>query len=184
VQLTILKRLQINSIPAELIEGRMRRKMRITLAAIVLTACMAPLAAAQTPTVDHWTPSQILGKAAELDPKAHGPDGAASTKLEEYPNHYTMVALRHKDGGAEIHENFADFFYVVKGQATLLTGGVLQDAKTVAPGEIRGSAVQNSEQKTILNVGDVVHIPAGVPHQLLVAADSTFVYFVIKVKEK
>jgi mannose-6-phosphate isomerase-like protein (cupin superfamily) len=157
--------------------------MRITIAAIVFTACMAPLAPAQAPTVDHWTPSQILAKAAELDPKAHGPDGAASTKLEEYPNHYTMVALRHKDGGGELHENFADFFYVVKGHATLLTGGALQDAKAVAPGELRGSAVLNGAQ-TILNVGDVVHIPAGVPHQLLVATNSTFVYFVIKVKEK
>lgn len=157
--------------------------MRITLAAIVLTACMAPQAQAQAPTVDHWTPSQILAKASELDPKAHGPDGTASTKLEEYPNHYTMVALRHKNGGAELHENFADFFYVVKGHATLLTGGPLQDEKTVSPGELRGTAVE-SGARTVLNKGDVVHIPAGVSHQLLIPTGSTFVYFVIKVKEK
>ncbi len=157
--------------------------MRVIIAAIVLAACMAPLAAAQSPTVDHWTPAEILAKAAELEPKAQGPDGAASTKLTEYPNHYTMVALRHKNGGAEIHENYADFFYVVKGHATLMTGGALQDERTASPGELRGTAVLNGAQ-TILNKGDVVHIPAGVSHQLLIAPNSTFVYFVIKVKEK
>jgi len=128
--------------------------MRITLATIVLMACTSSLASAQTPTIDHWTPAQIMAKAAELEPKAHGPDGAASTKLTEYPNHYTMVALRNKNGGAEIHDDYADFFYVVKGHGTLV------------------------------NKGDVVHIPAGVSHQLLISAGSTFVYFVIKVKEK
>jgi quercetin dioxygenase-like cupin family protein len=35
-----------------------------------------------------------------------------------------------------------------------------------------------------LNPGDVVHIPATVPHQMLVPDGSTFIYFVIKVKEK
>ena len=153
--------------------------MRLTL--IALFACTASLASAQA--IDHWTPAQILAQAVQLEPKAQGPDGAASTKLTEYPNHYTMVALRHKNGGAEIHDNYADFFYVVKGHGTLLTGGPVQDEKIVSPGEHRGSALQGGAQ-TVLNKGDVVHIPAGVSHQLLISAGSTFVYFVIKVKEK
>jgi len=153
--------------------------MRLTL--IALFACTASLASAQA--IDHWTPAQILAQAAQLEPKAQGPDGAASTKLTEYPNHYTMVALRHKNGGAEIHDNYADFFYVVKGHGTLLTGGPVQDEKIVSPGEHRGSALQGGAQ-TVLNKGDVVHIPAGVSHQLLIPAGSTFVYFVVKVKEQ
>lgn len=153
--------------------------MRLTL--IALFACTASLASAQA--IDHWTPAQILAQAAQLEPKAQGPDGAASTKLTEYPNHYTMVALRHKNGGAEIHDNYADFFYVVKGHGTLLTGGPVQDEKIVSPGEHRGSALQGGAQ-TVLNKGDVVHIPAGVSHQLLIPSGSTFVYFVVKVKEQ
>ena len=153
--------------------------MRLTL--IALFACTASLASAQA--IDHWTPAQILAQAAQLEPKAQGPDGAASTKLTEYPNHYTMVALRHKNGGAELHENYVDVFYVVKGHGTLLTGGPVQDEKIVSPGEHRGSALQGGAQ-TVLNKGDVVHIPAGVSHQLLIPAGSTFVYFVVKVKEQ
>jgi mannose-6-phosphate isomerase-like protein (cupin superfamily) len=94
-----------------------------------------------------------------------------------------MVGLRHKDGGGEIHENFADFFFVVQGSATLLTGGTLENAKTASPGEIRGTSVKNGTSTT-LSQGDVVHIPAGLPHQLLVPEGSTFIYYVIKVKER
>jgi mannose-6-phosphate isomerase-like protein (cupin superfamily) len=156
--------------------------MQTKLVILAIAACALP-AAAQTLTVNHVTQSQIIQKANDLEPKAQGPDRAASTKLEEYPNHYTMVALRHKDGGGEIHENFADFFFVVQGSATLLTGGTLENPKTEKPGEIRGSSLQNGTS-TSLSQGDFVHIPAGLPHQLLIPQGSTFIYYVIKVKEK
>jgi mannose-6-phosphate isomerase-like protein (cupin superfamily) len=160
-------------------------KKQIAMSAIAVS--LVPIAHAQALKVDHFTPDQIIAKAKELEPKAQGPDKAASTKLDEYPNHYTMVALRHKDGGAELHENFADIFYIVQGRATLVTGGSIADAKTGPVGEVRGSAVSGSAvsggEHTTLAPGDVVHIPAGLSHQLLLK-DDTFVYFVIKVKEK
>lgn len=55
-----------------------------------------------------------------------------------------------------------DLFFVVQGKAKLLTGGTVQDGNTVSPGEIRGKAVVNGVG-TILNQGDIVHIPATVP---------------------
>lgn len=153
------------------------------IAALAVTACVASFAPAQTVKVDHFTQSQLLEKAQALNAKAQGPGGSASTKIDEYPNHFTMISLRHQDGGAEVHENFADFFYVVQGHATLLSGGTVQDSKPANPGETRGSNVVNGD-RTELNPGDFVHIPAGVPHQLLIPKGDTFVYFVIKVKEK
>jgi mannose-6-phosphate isomerase-like protein (cupin superfamily) len=157
--------------------------MKMAIASIALAAFTLPFAVAQTLTVDHLTQSQLIEKAQELDAKAQGPDGMASSRLNEYPNHFTMISLRHKDGGAEIHENYADSFFVIRGSATLLTGGVVQDGKTVSPGEIRGKSVL-SGVATTLNQGDIVHIPATVPHQLLLPEGGTFIYFVIKVKEK
>jgi mannose-6-phosphate isomerase-like protein (cupin superfamily) len=142
---------------------------------------------AQTPavdhlSVDHLTPADIIAKAQELEPKAQK-GGSASVKLMDYPNHYTMVALRNKSGGAELHQNFADFFYIVRGKATLLTGGTIQDQTTSGPGEFKGSAVKGGTT-TELNEGDVVHIPAGVSHQMLLPQGGELVYFVIKVKEQ
>lgn len=157
--------------------------MRIEIAIIVMAACAVPMAAAQTPVAERLTQSQMIEQAQQLSAKAQGPSGTASARLSEYPDHYTMIALRHKDGGAEIHENFADFFLVVQGHATLVTGGSVEGGKEVSPGEFRGGTLRNGTSMT-LNPGDVVHIPATVPHQMLVPDGSTFIYFVIKVKEK
>jgi mannose-6-phosphate isomerase-like protein (cupin superfamily) len=157
--------------------------MKLTIASLALAASALPLAGAQTLTVDHLTQSQIIEKAQELNAKAQGPEGAASSKLNEYPNSFTMIALRGKNGGAEIHEDYADFFFVIRGSARLMTGGTVQDGKSVSAGEIRGKSVLNGVE-TALNQGDIVHIPATVPHQLLLPEGGTFLYFVIKVKER
>jgi mannose-6-phosphate isomerase-like protein (cupin superfamily) len=157
--------------------------MKLTIASLALAAYVLPFAGAQTLTVDHLTQNQLIEKAQELNAKAQGPEGTATSKLNEYPNSFTMIALRRKNGGAEIHENYADFFFVVKGNAKLLTGGTVPDGKTVSPGEIRGKSVLNGVETT-LNQGDIVHIPAAVPHQLLLPEGESFLYFVIKVKEK
>jgi mannose-6-phosphate isomerase-like protein (cupin superfamily) len=155
----------------------------IVAIATLLIAVMAPrVASAQAAIVDHLTQVDILQKAQELEQQA-SQSGSASVKLNEYPNHFTMVALRKKNGGAEIHQDYADFFLVVRGKATLLTGGVVVDQKTASPGETRGSGL-NGAASTPLQKGDVVHIPAKVPHQLLLPAHGEFVYFVIKVKEQ
>ena len=157
--------------------------MRLTIASLILAASAIPFAHAQTLTVDRLTQSQLIEKAQELKAKAQGPEGAASSKLHEYPNSFTMIALRGKNGGAEVHENYADFFFVVQGSAKLLSGGTVQDGKSVSEGEIRGKSVMNGGETT-LNQGDIVHIPASVPHQLLLPKGGTFLYFVIKVKER
>ena len=152
------------------------------IASIAVALSVVPVAAAQTIRVDHLTQRQLIDKAMELNAKALGSDGAASAKLDDYSNHFTMISLRHKDGGAEIHEEFADFFLVVRGHATLLTGGTVLNGKTVSPGEIRGTSLQDGT-RTALGQGDIVHIPATLSHQLLVPQGGTFIYFVIKVKE-
>ncbi len=157
--------------------------MRFVVASVMMGVLAIRMAGAQAPGVDHLTPSELLDKAQALEAKAQAGDGSASVKLSEYPNHYTMISLRHKNGGAEIHQEFSDLFFVVKGTATLLSGGDLENGKLASPGEMRGTAVKNGTP-TELNKGDVVHIPAGVAHQLLVAEGETFVYFVVKVKEK
>jgi len=52
--------------------------------------------------------------AAQIGPAG---DGAASETLREYPGHCAMLLFRSRDGAAEVHENFADVFYVLDGHA-------------------------------------------------------------------
>jgi mannose-6-phosphate isomerase-like protein (cupin superfamily) len=159
--------------------------MNFLLASTAVSMCALSLAAsakAQSPSVDQLTQAQLSEMAQKLEAEAKA-SGGASTKIADYPNHYTMIALREKSGGAEIHENFADFFFVVQGHATLVSNGSVVDPKTVSAGEIRGASLQGGTQQK-LNQGDVIHIPAGVSHQMLLAQGETITYFVIKVKEK
>ena len=131
---------------------------------------------------DHWSPAQLLERAQHLRQLAAQGEGSASETLEKYPHHYTMLAFRNRNGGAEVHQNYADLFYILDGHASVLTGGELVEPKTTAPGEIRGVSVKDGSRQE-LQAGDVVHIPAGTPHQMLVPDGQTVTYFVVKVQE-
>jgi mannose-6-phosphate isomerase-like protein (cupin superfamily) len=104
----------------------------------------------------------------------------AGQELERYGNHYTMLALRTATGSSEIHEREADVFMIVSGQATLVTGGKIVNPHTEKPGEIRGSSIEGGERRRVAE-GDIVHIPAKTPHQLLIENGKPFTYFVVKV---
>ena len=158
--------------------------MRTWLSTVIPTALLLLTTgvSAQTMTSDHWSKDKLLERAQHLRQLAAQGDGSASETLEKYPHHYTMLAFRAKNGGSELHQNFADLFVILDGNATLLTGGEIVDEKTTAPGEIRGTAVKGGAEQE-LKAGDAVHIPAGTPHQMLLAAGQTVTYFVVKIEE-
>lgn len=138
---------------------------------------------AQNMKLDHWTRSELLDRAQHLKKIALQGDGSASQILEKYPRHYTMLAYRSRSGGAELHQKYADLFYILDGRATIVSGGHVESPKTSAPGEIRGTAVAGGSTQDV-SAGDVVHIPAGVPHQMLLPEGGTVTYFVVKIQEK
>jgi mannose-6-phosphate isomerase-like protein (cupin superfamily) len=160
----------------------MKKVTRILLPAAFMLLSMgaSPQVMTSNQTSELWTPAKLLEQAQHLRQLAAKGDGSASEKLEDYPHHYTMLAFRSRSGGAELHENFTDLFYILEGHGTLVTGGEVADAKTTAPGEIRGSSVKGGASREF-KTGDVVHIPAGVPHQMLLGDGETVTYFVVKI---
>ena len=82
-------------------------------------------------------------------------------------------------GNVEIHTNDTDIFYIMDGSATFVTGGTAEGTKTTAPGEIRGDKIVGGVPRH-LEKGDVIVIPAGVPHWFT-EVSGTFLYFVVKV---
>lgn len=141
-----------------------------------------PKAAAPKNPVDHWSPAILLERAAYLRKLAKHGDGSASETLKEYPQHCAMLSFRSRDGEVELHERFADLFCVLAGKATLITGGVVNGARTVALGETRGVSIEGGVKQT-LRAGDVAHVPAGTPHQMLVKPEDTITCLVMKVQE-
>ena len=131
---------------------------------------------AQNSNVDIWTAHdlQSMGQTLAKEGKPF-----AARDLTRYGNHYTMLAMREATGSSELHEHEADIFVVESGQATIVTGGKLVNPHTQKSGELRGSSISGGERHT-LAAGDIIHIPAGVPHQVLIEK-APFDYFVVKV---
>jgi mannose-6-phosphate isomerase-like protein (cupin superfamily) len=140
---------------------------------------IAPLTAAGPDGFAQWTSAQLKGYEKKLAPKINEKK-IASESLGRFGNHSFMVAHREGDGEAELHETQADVFFVQSGAATLVVGGTVVDPKTTAPGEIRGPSIKDGEEKK-LGAGDMVHIPAKMPHQLLVARGKQVTYAVVKI---
>lgn len=143
---------------------------------------IAPKPRANKGPVDHWSPAILMERAAYLRKIARLGDGSASEMLKEYPQHYAMLSFRSRSGEAEVHERFADLFCVLAGTATLVTGGVVTGAQLVESGETRGKSIEGGARQT-LRAGDLAHVPAGTPHQMLLAGEDTITCVVMKVQE-
>ena len=106
---------------------------------------------------------------------------AKGAVLFDHSDKYMVHASRRtQPGGVEIHNDDADIVYVLDGTATLVTGGKPLDAKLIAPGELRGSGIEGGETRE-LKKGDVVIVPAGVPHWFQ-QVSNPFLYYVVKAR--
>ena len=150
-------------------------------AVLLLSLVWGKGASAQAMKSDHWSHAELMQRVKHLQALA-AEKGVASETLEKYPHHFTMLAFRNRSGGGEQHQNYADIFFIVDGSATLATGGEIVDPKTTGPGETLGTSVKGGSRQE-LKAGDVVHIPAGMPHQMVLANGTTVTYFVVKVEE-
>jgi mannose-6-phosphate isomerase-like protein (cupin superfamily) len=76
----------------------------------------------------------------------------------------------------------ADVMIVQSGEATLVYGGEIVDAKTTAPNEVRGPSIRGGTSVHVA-AGDVIHFAAGVPHQWLVAPGKQITYLVVHIAD-
>ena len=70
---------------------------------------------------------------------------------------------RDKPGQVEVHDKEMDVVYMIDGSATLVTGGTMVGGKNNSPGQWLGTDITGGTTQQLVK-GDVVVIPAGVPH--------------------
>ena len=158
--------------------------MRVALAlAFTLSVGPTSVALAQNPpaSVPHsnavqiFTPKDIAAKGDSL------PAGASAFKwLVQWDGLSSMVSRRDSSGVPERHEQFGDIFVVQRGHARLVSGGSTEGDRSVSAGEWRGGTIHGGTEAE-LHPGDIVVIPAGVPHQVILPQGERFHYFVFKV---
>ena len=148
---------------------------------VLLAVSASWLAAADPAGFAQWKGAELKGYEAKLAPKMDARK-IASEPLGSFGNHNLMIIHREGGGQAEYHEKQADLFIVQSGEATLIVGGTVVDPKTTEPNEIRGPSIKDGVSKH-LGPGDVVHIAAKTPHQLMLDAGKQITYAVMKVNE-
>jgi len=111
-------------------------------------------------------------------PKGMPPGGIK--ERADFGDHLLEISHREVDGKCELHKVKADVIVIQTGTATLVTGGEVIDPKDTAPNEIQGSGIKGG-MKHEVGPGDVIEIPAGVPHQFFVAPGTQITYLVVKV---
>jgi uncharacterized RmlC-like cupin family protein len=128
---------------------------------------------------DHWTVKQFASHEETLHKAMK--NGLASETLGTWGNHLLLKTRREGSSGqAELHEKYADLIVVQSGQATIIIGGKIINGQITAASEIRGTSIEGGEKQS-LKAGDVVHVPAKTPHQVLLDPGQTLDYVVLKV---
>jgi len=94
-------------------------------------------------------------------------------------NHWLMLVLQADTvNPPEMHAHEVDIYIAVEGAAQLTLDGELEGAEEVSPGQFKGGRIVGG-RTVALAAGDVVHIPAQVPHQLTTRG-TTYKQFVVK----
>jgi mannose-6-phosphate isomerase-like protein (cupin superfamily) len=99
--------------------------------------------------------------------------------LVSAPDYIVSCSHRSGPGQVELHEKETDVIYVVDGEATFVTGGSMIGGKTTRVGQMMGSDMQGGETRH-LSKGDVIVVPAGMPHWFK-EVPSSISYYVVKV---
>lgn len=157
--------------------------MKAFAAAAFLCGSMATVAQSGDPAGFHyWSHDDLQKMTNALAPQMDAHKLKSQTIVTD-GNHRFLISHREGVGESEFHETEQDVVYVQSGHATLIYGGKMVDGKTTAPGEIRGTGIDGGEKKP-LGPGDVVVIPANIPHQFNPQPGEPFNYFVVKITDQ
>jgi len=152
-------------------------KLLFVVLAAILTFAML-LAAADPDGYAQYSTADLKTRVDAAKPDDHK---VRMDRVANWGNHSLLAIRREADGEAEVHDTQVDVIFVKSGEGTLILGGTVVEPRTTAPGEIRGKSIKGGVSKKMA-AGDVLHIPAKIPHQMLVPKSLSFE--VVKVDTK
>ena len=154
----------------------MKTTVRCFVGAALLLA--APLVAQQA-QFGLWSAAELNKRSAALATKV-GADRSSRETLADYGHHRFRLLYRDADGLPEQHDTLGDVGMVQSGEGTLQLGGEMIDRRAGSgAGEYVGTRLEGGTRHP-LGAGDVVHIPAGIPHSFLVPRGKHITYVLVK----
>ena len=142
--------------------------MKLSLiVASVFTICVVAGAQQDSSGVVHVDPAKVAAAIAK------------GGQLVERPDLLVSGSHREKGGQVEVHDKETDVLYIIEGDATFVTGGKMVGGKNTRPGQWLGTDITGGETRHLVK-GEVVVVPAGVPHWFKEVPKSVS-YYVVKV---
>jgi mannose-6-phosphate isomerase-like protein (cupin superfamily) len=151
----------------------MQMKRIAQLALLSLAGAPFAMAGDATPNI------QIFPAAALAAQTAQPKDGLVSSQFLNSPGGHVYLIRRDKTGITEVHMAFNDLIIVRSGHAKITVGGQVSGNTEEQPTEWRGGEIIGGKDYP-LSPGDVLFIPAGIPHRVLVAPKASVTYLAVK----
>ena len=149
------------------------RRLLLVISALALTV---PVGAQDPASPIVWTAKDL----AALETKIKGAvDPARHLGLERLLASGTLI-FRNGPSEAEIHTTLADFITVRSGEGYIQVGGEIVDAKTTAPGEMRGPSIRGGTRINFA-AGDSLYMPANMVHQFFVEPGKSYTMTIVKI---
>jgi mannose-6-phosphate isomerase-like protein (cupin superfamily) len=89
------------------------------------------------------------------------PDGGLANPVLTAERTKTFLVTRDKVGDTELHLEGIDNLVVLDGEATLVYGGDMKDARMITEGEFHGSSLLGDTKSVEIKKDDIIQIPAG-----------------------
>ena len=94
-----------------------------------------------------------------------------------------VLAMRRESGEVEYHDHTNHVFMMVEGEATLVVGGKMVDARRTAPDQMRAPSIEGGVTYH-LTKGDVITIPAKTPHWFKEVPTKTVAYYAVNIESE
>lgn len=116
--------------------------------------------------------------AGELASKVVQTVSGIGYQIPSSPGYKVLMIQRDKTGDAEVHAELNDTIIVEQGRGRFLVGGQITGNHLIRPNEWRGGDMNGAREYDV-SVGDLLLIPAGIPHKAILTS-GTFTYLTIK----
>jgi mannose-6-phosphate isomerase-like protein (cupin superfamily) len=105
---------------------------------------------------------------------------AKGTTLLTAPDYIVLGSHRTANGQVEVHDKETDVIYVIQGSADFVTGGKMVGGKVVRPNQWNGTDITGGKLQHLVK-GDMIIVPAGIPHWFKTVTPPEISYYVVKV---
>ncbi len=155
---------------------KLNQKMSLLLFSALSFGLTAQANSADAPTDDGVI---VFENDTVVKDMAVAKDGVANLRALAIPQGTIAVTRRESPAIAEMHEGVSHMLIAKQGAGIILLGGRLEGSKLTEPGEWREGRIIGGRD-IAFKPGDLVWIPAGVPHQLRPAKGQTITYYAVR----